>query len=137
MAAVDPRTANSNLPAVGRDLYDAVAAVAHHLLRLFTLESQLAALSLSTLVGLMVVVALLVSSTWLLLMFAGVVWLVNHGLSWEWALLAGAGVNILLGLLLLFSMRGLSQNLRFSATRQQLSLVTGRNPDVNPDAVRP
>ena len=137
MTAGDPRTTDSNLPAGGRDLYDALAAVAHHLLRLITLESRLAALSFSTLVGLMVVVALLVSSTWLLLLFAGVVWLVNQGLSWEWALLAGAGLNILLGLLLLFSMRRLSQNLRFSATRQQLSLVTRRNPDVNPNAVGP
>src|SRR5512144_1114025 len=107
MAAGDLRTANSNLPAIGRDLYDALAAVTHHLLRLITLESQLAALSFSTLVGLMIMVALLVSSTWLLLMFAGVVWLVNQGLSWEWALLAGAGLNILLGLLLLLSMRQL------------------------------
>lgn len=137
MAAGDPRTAPSNLPAIGRDLYDAVAAVANHLLRLITLESQLAALSLSTLVGLMVVVALLVSSTWLLLIFTGVVWLVDQGLRWEWALLAGAGFNLILGLLLLFSMRRLSRNLRFSATRQQLSLATGRNPDANPDAVRP
>ena len=103
MAADEPKTADSNLPASGRDLYDALVAVAHHLLHLITLESQRAALNFSTMVGLMVVVALLVSSAWLLLMFAGVVWLVNQGLNWELALLAGAGLNIILGLLLLFS----------------------------------
>lgn len=102
MAAGEPKTVDSNLPASGRDLYNALVAVAHPLLHLITLESQRAALNFSTMVGLMVVVALLVSSAWLLLMFAGVVWLVNQGLNWELALLAGAGINIL-GLLLLFS----------------------------------
>jgi hypothetical protein len=37
MTAGDPRTTDSNLPAGGRDLYDALAAVAHHLLHLITL----------------------------------------------------------------------------------------------------
>ncbi|MEZ5594249.1 MAG: hypothetical protein R3F53_27550 [Gammaproteobacteria bacterium] len=100
-------------------------AIAQNLLRLLALESQRAALSLSTMVCLGVVAALLISSAWLLLLAAAAIWLVRLGLSWELALLAAAVLNISLSAAVFSLIRHLSQHLRFRATRRQLGLGDG------------
>lgn len=100
-------------------------AIAQNLLRLLALESQRAALSLSTMVCLGVIAALLLSSTWLLLLAAAAIWLVGLGLSWELALLAAAALNLGLSAVLFSVIRRLSQHLRFRATRRQLGFDSG------------
>lgn len=100
-------------------------AIAQNLLRLLALESQRAALSLSTMVCLGVIAALLLSSTWLLLLAAAAIWLVGLGLSWELTLLAAAALNLGLSAVLFSVIRRLSQHLRFRATRRQLGFDSG------------
>ena len=111
----------------------ALAAFVDKTLRLLMLESRLAALSLSTMLLLAVVVALLLVSAWLLVLAASAFWLVGLGWAWELALLAGAGLNILLTFPVMHLIRYLSRQLTFPASRRQLKRSLA--PDhVHPDS---
>ena len=103
------------------DLCSAMADVVNKTLRLAALECQQAALSLSAMLCLAVVVAVLMVSSWLLLMAAAMVWWTVLGLSWELALLSTAVLNIGLSFVLIIPLRLLSYRLRFEFTRRQLS----------------
>lgn len=92
-------------------------------LRLAALESQLAGLSLAAMLGLAVVAALLLVSTWLLLLAAAALWLIQRGWTPAGALLLIAGVNLVPVPPALLAARRLSRNLRFDATRRQLGLA--------------
>ena len=111
----------------------ALVAFVDKSLRLLMLESRLAALSLSTMLLLAVVVASLLVSAWLLVLAASAFWLVGLGWAWELALLAGAGLNILLTFPVMHLIRYLSRQLTFPASRRQLKRSLA--PDhVHPDS---
>lgn len=101
-------------------LQTAFAASVDKSLRLLLLESRMAALSLSTMLFLAVVAALLITSAWMFILAATALWLVGLGLVWELALLLSAGINILLIFPLMHSIRRLSRRLLFNASRRRL-----------------
>lgn len=104
-------------------LYQSCSQVLAHGLRLLALESRLAALSLSAMLGLAILVALLLCSAWLFTLLALSFWLVESGvMGWGLALISSALVNIALSFVLMFLLRQLSANLMFSRTRKQLGL---------------
>jgi hypothetical protein len=103
-------------------LTGSITAVFSKSLRLLALESRLAALSLSTMLCLAVVVALLFVSAWLALLAAIAVWLVQTTtIGWGLALFGITLVNIALMFPVMYLIRRLSRNLLFNASRRQLS----------------
>lgn len=115
-------------------LWRAVAGLIGDTIKLAALETRIAALSLSTIVGLALGIALLVVTAWLLLIAALAVWLVRMGLGWELALIGIAILNILLSVWAWRSIVHLSRNLLFSVTRRQLVSGTQAPKESSPDS---
>ena len=90
-------------------------------MHLAALECQQAALSLSGMLGVAVLIAILGVSAWLMLLAAIAIWLAGLGLRLELALLGAAFLNLGLGLTLVYLLHRLSRGLRFEATRRQLN----------------
>jgi hypothetical protein len=112
----------ASLSEVAGTLASSIAAIFTKSLRLLALESRLAALSLSTMLCLAVVVALLFTSAWLALLAAIAVWLVQAtSIGWGLALFGITLVNIALCFPVMFLIRRLSRNLLFDASRRQLA----------------
>ena len=111
---------DDTLAATINGIRTALAQVVDKSLQLLALESRLAALSLSTMLFLAVIVALLFFSAWLFILAASAVWLIGLGLTWESALIAGACVNVLLTFPAMYLIRRLSRQLTFTACRRQL-----------------
>jgi membrane protein implicated in regulation of membrane protease activity len=104
-------------------LAGSISAVFSKSLRLLALESRLAALSLSTMFCLAVIVALLFTSAWLALLAAAAVWLVQMtSIGWGLALALAALFNVALIFPVMLLIRRLSRNLLFNASRRQLGL---------------
>ena len=101
-------------------LWSAVAGVMGDTIKLAALETRLAALSLTTMLGLVVGIALLVVTAWFLLIAALAMGLVRMGLGWELALIGMAVLNILVSVWMWRSVVHLSRNLLFSVTRRHL-----------------
>jgi hypothetical protein len=116
----DPAAETSLSEAAGI-LAGSISAVFSKSLRLLALESRLAALSLSTMLCLAVVIALLFTTAWLAFLAAIAVWLVQAtAISWGWALIGAALLNIALSFPVMYLIRRLSRNLQFNASRRQL-----------------
>lgn len=88
-------------------------------LRLLALEGRLAGLSLTTMLGLALLAALLIASAWLALLATLLIGLNHWGLPWWAGLLLAAALNLLLGGLLIRHIVRLSRNLLFTASRRQ------------------
>jgi uncharacterized membrane protein YqjE len=101
--------------------FNSTRRVVADLFRLFTLEVRRAGLSLTWMLALGVLAALLMATAWYSLMAALVLWAVSFGLTWIGAMLAIALVNLVTAAMVVFSCVGLSRNLLFPATRRQLA----------------
>lgn len=89
-------------------------------LRLLALEGRLAGLSLSAMLGLALLAALLIASAWLALLATLLIGLNHWGVPWWIGLLLAAVINLLLGGLLIQRIIRLSRNLLFTASRRQV-----------------
>lgn len=121
----DPTAVNgASRPSLLASVLDTLAqgrAMVGELLELASLETRLAALSLLEMTAFAIGAALLGFSVWLLLLAAVAGGLIALGLSWPLALLLLAVLN---GVGIWFSIRRvrqLSENLRFTATRNVLA----------------
>jgi hypothetical protein len=103
-------------------LWQHVRGFAHDQLALVTLEARLAGKSLVTMIAAGVMMALLISS-WLGLMGAAVLWLINHGVLASVAILFAVAGNLLVALGLYEVIRRQSRHLQFPATRRSLRPV--------------
>jgi hypothetical protein len=101
--------------------FNSTRRVVADLFRLFTLEVRRAGLSLTWMLALGVLAALLMATAWYSLMAALALWAVSLGLTWIGAMLALALVNLVTAAMVVFSCVGLSRNLLFPATRRQLA----------------
>jgi len=101
--------------------FNSTRRVVADLFRLFTLEVRRAGLSLTWMLALGVLAALLMATAWYSLMMALALWAVSLGLTWIGAMLALALVNLVTAAMVVFSCVGLSRNLLFPATRRQLA----------------
>lgn len=118
----DP-AADTSISDVAGVLAGSISAVFSKSLRLLALESRLAALSLSTMLCLAVIVALLFTSAWLALLAAAAVWLVQMtSIGWGLALALAALFNVVLIFPVMLLIRRLSRNLLFNASRRQMGL---------------
>lgn len=108
-------------------LLASIIAIIEDSLRLLALESQRAALSLSAMLGLAAVVALLVSTSWLMFMAAISLFLSRAGVAWEWTLVLVALLNLGLSALIIAKIQRLSRYLRFSNSRRHLRLKAAQN----------
>lgn len=88
--------------------------------QLAVLDACEAGIQLALLLSVVVCVAVLVTTAWLALVVAGVVWLLDSGTSWPIALLAAASVNLVAGALLLLWLRLRMKEWPFAATLRQL-----------------
>ena len=114
---------NISLSQITSSLKDNILSIFRDIAELFALESRLASKSIGKILGLMIVIALLIATTWFLLVAAGTALLINLGLDWHTALFGMAGLNLLLIGVLGCLIKSYFRNLHFSATRRQLQLT--------------
>lgn len=114
---------NISLSQMISSLKDNVLSIFRDIVELFALESRLASKSISKILGFIIIIALLIATTWFLLIAAGTAFLINLGLNWHTALFAMAGLNLLLMGILALSIKRYFRNLHFPATRRQLQLT--------------
>ena len=101
-------------------LWHELHGLAHDRFQLAALETQRAGESLVTMVVSGVMVAVLLSSAWLGLMAAAVLWLVENGIVASSAILLAAAFNVLFALILCGIIRSKSRYLQFPATLNSL-----------------
>lgn len=122
MAEVQP-TATRRPPGlgevIGRLLGDARSLVADYT-ELAVLDARRAAIRLAWLLGAVLIAAVLVVTTWMGLVAAGVVFMLGHGTSWVTAILIAALLNVLGAAALGWWMLALIKELPFTALLRQL-----------------
>ncbi|WP_207062114.1 hypothetical protein [Motiliproteus sp. SC1-56] len=92
------------------------------LLNLLTLEVRYSGLMLGSVIALALIAALALFSLWALANAALLLWLVTQAWAWPFALLLGAGLNLLLLLAALWQIRRALARMGVDATRQALGL---------------
>ena len=105
--------------AVGRLLADARSLVADFA-ELAVLDARRAAIRLAWLLGAVLVAAVLVVTTWMALVAAGVVLMLGQGASWVTALFVAAGLNVVGAGALAWWMLALIKEMPFTALLRQL-----------------
>lgn len=106
--------------------FSSVQQVFADLFRLFSLEVHRVGLTLSWMVTLGAMAAMLMVAAWLGLMLALALWAVSLGLTWISAIVVMALVNLITAALVMIFSMYLSQNLLFPATRRQLEAAPTR-----------
>ena len=101
-------------------LWHELHGLAHDRFRLAALETQRAGESLVTMVVVGVMVGVLLSSAWLGLVVAAVLWEVENGIMASSAILLAAAFNVLFALILCGIIRSKSRYLKFPATLSSL-----------------
>lgn len=97
-----------------------VRALASDYALLAVLDARSAATRFAWLVCMGLVAAVLVATAWLVLLVAGVVWLLGTGASWITALAVAAAINLAAAGVLAYRMRGLTVEMPFAATLRQM-----------------
>ena len=110
---------------LGRLLGEARSLVTDYA-ELAVLDARRAAIRLAWLLGCLLVVAVLVVTTWMALVAAGVVFMLGHGASWVTALVVAAVLNLVGAGALGWWMLALIKELPFTALLRQLR---GRDPE--------
>lgn len=101
-------------------LWHELRQLAHDQLGLAALETKQAGVSLAMMIGLALVAAILLVTAWLTLIAGGVLWMMDSGAAWPWAILAAIVLNVGGAALLIMVIRHKSRNLLFPATRRRL-----------------
>ena len=104
---------------VGRLLLESRGLVADYA-ELAVLDARRAAIRLAWLLGAVLIAAVLVVTTWMAFVAAGVVWMLGHGASWVSALVVAAVLNIVGAVALGWWMLALIKELPFTALLRQL-----------------
>ena len=104
---------------LGRALGEARSLVSDYA-ELAVLDARRAAIRLAWLLGAVLVAAVLVVTTWMALVAAGVVLMLGHGASWVTALAVAAGLNVVGAGALAWWMLALIKELPFTALLRQL-----------------
>ncbi len=110
-------TSSLTLAAVFSVWVGRLRALATHLLEVVALELRLAALSVSGMLLFTIMSAMLLTTAWLALFGAALLWLVDHGLSWPGALILVAVGNTALAIIGLLGVYRLSDNVGLNAFR--------------------
>ncbi|MCK6369929.1 MAG: hypothetical protein L6Q83_01175 [Gammaproteobacteria bacterium] len=123
---VDGVRAGTDLPAPGvlDDLSGAFCsarAALAGLLELMSLEARRAGLALVWMAACGLIAAICMVAAWLGLLAAAAMWTISLGLSPITAVIAIAALNLLAGAALIRVCIGMSEDLRFSATRRQVA----------------
>ena len=121
MAEVQPATRRApNLgEVIGRLLGDARGLVADYT-ELAVLDARRAAIRLAWLLGAVLIAAVLVVTTWMGLVAAGMVFMIGQGASWVSAILVAALLNVVGAAALGWWMLALIKELPFTALLRQL-----------------
>jgi len=114
-----------------KELWQELPGLVSDRVELLSLELQRATQSLIEIVALLVGVAVLGVTVWLLLWAALIGLMVTAGLALHWALLVAIAVNTVVIVLALQRVRGLLPALRLSATRRHL-MVAPSHPSEEP-----
>jgi uncharacterized membrane protein YqjE len=104
---------------VGRLLAE-TRSLASDYAELAVLDARRAAIRLAWLLGAVLIVAVLVVTTWMAFVAAGVVLVIGHGASWATALIVAAVLNIVGAGALVWWMLALLKELPFTALLRQL-----------------
>jgi hypothetical protein len=124
--AAGPTAPHSDLPSGAGLLKDAqllwheLRVLTHDHLQLAALEMQRAGKSLIDMIVAAVVIAVLLLGSWLGLMAAAILWLIEHGIVASSAILIGVGFNVLVAVILYGFIRYKSRYLKFPATVRSL-----------------
>jgi hypothetical protein len=123
MMAADSAPAKPRAPGlgelIGRLLAEARSLVTDYA-ELAVLDARRAAIHLAWLLGAVLVAAVLIVTTWMALVAAGVVFMLGHGASWVTALIVAAVLNLVGAGLLGWWMLALVKELPFTALLRQL-----------------
>jgi hypothetical protein len=123
MMASDPAPAKSRPLGLG-ELIGRLIAEARSLVtdyaELAVLDARRAAIHLAWLLGAVLVAAVLIVTTWMALVAAGVVFMLGHGASWVTALIVAAVLNLVGAGALGWWMLALIKELPFTALLRQL-----------------
>jgi hypothetical protein len=95
---------------------------------LAVLDARRAAIRLAWLLGAVLVAAVLIVTTWMALVAAGVVFMLGHGASWVTALIVAAVLNVVGAAALGWWMLALLKELPFTALLRQLRGVAPQRP---------
>ena len=121
--ASDPRAAAVRPPSLGglagRAFGEARSLVSDYA-ELAVLDARRAAIRLAWLLGAVLVAAVLVVTTWMALVAAGVVLMLGQGASWVTALFVAAGLNVVGAGALAWWMLALIKEMPFTALLRQL-----------------
>jgi hypothetical protein len=104
---------------LGRLLAEARSLVTDYA-ELAVLDARRAAIRLAWLLGAVLVAAVLIVTTWMAMVAAGVVFMLGHGASWVTALIVAAVLNVVGAGLLGWWMLALIKELPFTALLRQL-----------------
>lgn len=115
------------LPRTVRSLWQDCRGLIHDHFRLAALETRRAGESLVVMIVAGVMVAVLLSGAWLGLMAVAVLWLIQHGMGADNAILLAVAGNLLAALLGCGVIRRQSRALLFSATRRRIETGTHRD----------
>lgn len=124
------RAETARLPASGlfdelSSAYASARATFSGFLELLSLEARRAGLALMWMVVWGLVAAICIGAAWLGVLAALVMWAVSAGMAPIAAVVIVAGVNLIVGALLIYVCTGISRDLLFAATRRQ---VAGKSP---------
>ncbi len=109
--------------------FNSVRRAGADLFLLFSLEVRRAGLTLTWMVALGALAAMLIITAWLGLMGALALWAVSLGWAWASAIVAIAAANLVTAAIVVSSCVILSRNLLFPAIRRQLDV-----PPIQPEA---
>lgn len=104
---------------IGRLLAEARSLVTDYA-ELAVLDARRAAIRLAWLLGAVLVAAVLIVTTWMAFVAAGVVFMLGHGASWVTALIVAAALNVVGAAALGWWMLALIKELPFTALLRQL-----------------
>ena len=124
----NPGRAPDGLPASLQSLWRDLPGLVNDRVELLSLELQSAGLALLQIVMLVVVVAILGVTAWIVLWVGIVTALVALGLPLGWALLAALLLNVLAAAIALARVRRLLPRLKLSATRRHLMFSPSPQP---------
>ena len=119
MSAVGQRRAPGLGQLVGSLLAEGRSLVSDYA-ELAVLDARRAAIRLAWLLGAVLIAAVLVVTTWMALVAAGVVFMLGKGASWVTALIVAGGVNVIGAGALAWWMLALIKELPFTALLRQL-----------------
>jgi uncharacterized membrane protein YqjE len=131
MAAPEPAPARSRAPGLGEligRLLGEARSLATDYAELAVLDARRAAIRLAWLLGAVLIAAVLVVTTWMALISAGVIFMLGKGASWVTALAVAAVLNLLGAGALGWWMLALLKELPFTALLRQLRGDSPRPP---------